>query len=109
MKKVVIAVTAVSLALGFSSLSLAASDIQGDLSNKATVKESANVAIGKGSTANMGSMAVKNSNVKGTVTNKANIEKSANVAIGENVTANMGAVTMQDANVEGDISATMPK
>jgi len=65
------------------------------VSNKSNVKGSANVAIGKGSTANMGSVQIKNSRVKGVISNKSNVKGSANVAIGKGSTANMGSVAIE--------------
>ena len=95
MKKAVIAVAAISLVMGFSSVSFGKSEISGKVMNKAKVDKSANVAIGKGATANMGSVTIKNANIKGMISNNADVSKSANVAIGQGSEASMGSVTVE--------------
>jgi len=65
------------------------------VTNKANINKSVNTAIGKGATANMGSITMENTSVKGTVTNQANINKSVNTAIGENSEASMGSVVLE--------------
>ena len=75
--------------------SFAGSEVSGKVINKAKVKKSANIAIGKGATANMAAVTMKDSKVSGKVINKAKIKKSANIAIGKNAEASMGSVTME--------------
>jgi hypothetical protein len=70
-------------------------DIKGSVTNNATVKEAANVAIGKNTTANMGSVTIKTPTLVEPSCNTANVQKSANVAIGENSTASMGSVAVE--------------
>ena len=69
-----------------------------------TTNAKGNIAIGKGATANMGSVTVKDSSVKGTVTTKAQVKQSLNTAVGEGATANMGSVTVKDSSVKGTVT-----
>ena len=62
--------------------------------NKSKIKNSANIAVGANSTANMGSIVIKDSEVDGTVINKAGIKDSANVASGAYNDANMGTIVI---------------
>ncbi len=71
------------------------SKIEGAVINKSKAKNSANIAIGKNNSANMGSTSIQNSEVKGAVINKSKVKNSANIAIGENNSANMGSVEIQ--------------
>jgi hypothetical protein len=71
------------------------SSVRGKVINKSNVKNAANVAIGKGATANMGSITMNKSSVKGKVINKSNVKNAANVAIGKGSEANMGSVVME--------------
>ena len=93
MKKV-ISVAAGLLFLS-SSMAFAASNVKGVVVNKSNVKDAANVAVGLGNTANMGSIQLKNANVKGVVVNKSNVQDAANVAVGLGNTANMGSVVVE--------------
>jgi hypothetical protein len=79
------------------SITLANSRVKGKVINRAKVKESANLAIGKNSTANMASITLKGSEVGkgGTVLNQADIQKGWNTAKGEKATANMGSITLE--------------
>ena len=92
MRKIFIAL--MILLLG-TSVAFAQSKVSGKVINKSKVDKSANVAIGKGATANMGSVTMKNSQVSGKVINDSKVDKSANVAIGKGSEANMGSVTME--------------
>ncbi len=59
------------------------------------MKNAANIAIGKGNVANMGSVNVEDSKVTGAIINSSNVKNAANIAIGKDNTANMGSVDIQ--------------
>ncbi|MCK5323340.1 MAG: hypothetical protein KAJ45_04305, partial [Desulfobulbaceae bacterium] len=71
------------------------SNIKGVVVNKSNVQGAANVAVGVGNTANMGSIQLKNANVKGVVVNKSNVQGAANVAVGVGNKANMGSIVVE--------------
>jgi hypothetical protein len=91
----------VALAAGFvafSSLALAAgSEIkESAIINAANVTNAANLAIGKGAEANLGTVKIEGSKVeKSAVINASNVSNAANLAIGEKAEANMGSVVIK--------------
>ncbi len=68
---------------------------KGVVVNKSNVQEAANVAVGVGNTANMGSIQLKDTNVEGVVVNKSNVKDAANVAVGVGNKANMGSIVVE--------------
>ena len=77
------------------AMAFAGSDIKGAVINKSDNKGSANIAIGEGNKANMGSTDIENSKVKGAIINQSDNKGSANIAIGKGNEANMGSVNVK--------------
>lgn len=73
----------------------ATSEITGTVVNRATIRNSANIAVGKGNRAAMGSIVIKNSQVEGSITNEAEISDSVNISAGSGNEATMGAITVE--------------
>jgi hypothetical protein len=64
--------------------------------NAANVTNAANLAIGKGAEANLGTVKIEGSKVeKSAVINASNVSNAANLAIGEKAEANMGSVVIK--------------
>jgi hypothetical protein len=64
--------------------------------NAANVTNAANLAIGKGSEANLGTVKIEGSKVeKSAVINASNVSNAANLAIGKDSEANMGSVVIK--------------
>ena len=80
-----------------SSLAFAGSEVKDStITNLSNVNQSANLAIGKGAEANMGTVKIQDSKVeKSKITNLSNVNQSANLAIGEKAEANMGSVVIK--------------
>ena len=78
-----------------AATAFAGSDIKGAVINKSDVKGSANIAIGEGNKAKMGSVGIEGSKVQGAVINKSDVKGSANIAIGKGNEANMGSVDIK--------------
>ena len=78
-----------------ASAVMAETAVKGTVTNKSNVEKSANMALGEGATANMGSVTLQNSKVDGTITNQANVKQSANMALGKGAEANMGSVVAE--------------
>ncbi len=76
------------------------------VSGQACSKKSpcSSIAIGKGATANTGTVTVDGTKGKGSVDTKSNIKQSSNMAIGNRATANMGSVNVQGSNIKGAIN-----
>ncbi len=79
------------------------SKVSGAVINKSKVKNSANIAVGEDSTANMGSTVIEDSDIKGAVINKSKVKNSANIAVGEDSTANMGSTVIEDSDIKGTV------
>ncbi|KJR97330.1 MAG: hypothetical protein VR65_24640 [Desulfobulbaceae bacterium BRH_c16a] len=79
------------------SVNLTNAKIDGKVSNKSTVKQAANIAIGENNTANMGSVNIKGGVVgkTGVITNTSDVKQAANIAIGKGNEASMGSVQVQ--------------
>ncbi|MDP3285493.1 MAG: hypothetical protein Q8M56_13770, partial [Desulfobacterales bacterium] len=92
MKKVLLVIGVLLICV---SMAYAGSDVKGAIINKSDVKNAANVAMGQGAKANMGTVALKDSTVKGAVINKSNVQNAANVAMGQGATAQMGSVDLK--------------
>jgi len=71
------------------------SDISGVVINKFSGSNVTNVAIGKGSEANLGTIKIKGSKIKGVIVNEGSASNVTNVAIGENATANTGSIIIK--------------
>lgn len=71
--------------------------------NKLSGKSLTNIAIGKGSEANLGTVKIIGSNIKGAVINDASGSNMANIAAGTNSKANLGSVTVENSDVKGAI------
>lgn len=77
------------------SVAYAGSDVKGAIINKSDVKGAANVAMGQGATADMGTVKMKDSSLKGAIINKSSVKGAANVAMGQGSKANMGSVVLE--------------
>ncbi|MCD4813768.1 hypothetical protein K8S19_08770 [bacterium] len=100
MKKIIYAVAAI-LVISSSGL------VHADITNDVKVDGSTNIAVKKGSKADMGTIRMKNgvSTAGGDVTNKVTLSKQAlNVAVGENSTASMGSISLKGAKVSGQLN-----
>ena len=93
MKK--IAGLTIGLMLVSAGAALAASDVTGAVINQSNNQGAANVAIGVGNEANLGTVGIQNSQVKGAVINQSNNQGAANVAIGVGNEANMGSTVIK--------------
>lgn len=71
------------------------SDISGVVINKFSGSNVTNVAIGKGSEANLGTIKIKGSKIKGVIVNEGSASNVTNVAIGENATANTSSIIIK--------------
>ncbi|MFH2045350.1 MAG: FecR family protein [Pseudomonadota bacterium] len=71
--------------------------------NSLSEKGLTNIAIGKGSEANLGNVKIKGSNIKGAIINNASGSNMTNIAIGKDSKANLGSVTVEDSDVKGAI------
>ena len=80
-----------------SAVAFAGSEVKDStITNLSNVNQSANLAIGKGAEANMGTVKIQDSKVeKSKITNLSNVNQSANLAIGEKAEANMGSVVIK--------------
>lgn len=67
----------------------------GVVTNRAAIKNSANVAQGKGNLSNMGSVSIRESIIKGSVTNDAEVENATNVSSGTNNSATMSGIVVE--------------
>jgi len=63
--------------------------------NKFSGSNLTNVAIGKGSQANLGAIKIQGSKIKGVIVNEGSASNVTNVAIGENATANTGSIIIK--------------
>lgn len=63
--------------------------------NKFSGKNVTNIAIGKGSEANLGTVKVKGSTIKGAVINDSTATNTSNIAIGTDTRANTGSVVLE--------------
>jgi hypothetical protein len=63
--------------------------------NKFSGKNVTNIAIGKGSEANLGTVRVKGSNIKGAVINDSTATNTSNIAAGTDTKANTGSVVLE--------------
>jgi len=63
--------------------------------NKFSGSNLTNVAIGKGSEANLGAIKIKGSKIKGVIVNEGSASNVTNVAIGENATANTSSIIIK--------------
>ena len=89
---------AVAATLAFSTLAFGAgSEVkESAIINAANVTNAANLAIGKGSEANLGTVKIEGSKVeKSAVINASNVTNAANLAIGKDSEANMGSVVIK--------------
>ena len=88
---------AVAGLFAFASAAFAGSEVKDStITNLSNVNQSANLAIGKGAEANMGTVKIQDSKVeKSKITNLSNVNQSANLAIGEKAEANMGSVVIK--------------
>ncbi|MFO7666600.1 MAG: FecR family protein [Desulfobacterales bacterium] len=71
------------------------SDISGVIINKFSGSNLTNVAIGKGSEANLGAIKIQGSKIKGVIVNEGSASNVTNVAIGENAAANTGSIIIK--------------
>ena len=71
--------------------------------NKLSGKGLTNIAIGKGSEANLGTVKIKGSNIKGAIINDASGSNMTNIAAGTDSKANLGSVTVENSDVNGAI------
>ncbi|MBU1054607.1 MAG: FecR family protein [Proteobacteria bacterium] len=71
--------------------------------NNLSGKGLTNIAIGKGSEANLGTVKIKGSNIKGAIINDASGSNMTNIAIGKDSKANLGSVTVENSDVKGAI------
>ncbi|MBU3947038.1 MAG: FecR family protein [Proteobacteria bacterium] len=71
--------------------------------NKLSGKNLTNIAIGKGSEANLGTVKIQGSNIKGAVINDASGSNMTNIAAGTDSKANLGSVTVENSEVKGAI------
>ncbi len=63
--------------------------------NKFSGNNVTNIAIGKGSEANLGTVKVKGSNIKGAIINDATATNTSNIAVGPDAKANTGSVVIE--------------
>ncbi len=71
--------------------------------NKLSGSNLANIAIGLGSEANLGTVKIKGSNIKGAIINDASGSNMTNIAEGTDSKANLGSVTVENSDVKGTI------
>lgn len=71
--------------------------------NKLSGNGLTNIAIGKGSEANLGTVKIKGSNIKGAIINDASGSNMTNIAMGTDSKANLGSVTVENSDVKGAI------
>lgn len=71
------------------------SDISGVIINKFSGSNLTNVAIGKGSQANLGAIKIQGSKIKGVIVNEGSASNVTNVAIGQDATANTSSVIIK--------------
>ncbi len=71
------------------------SDISGVVINKFSGSNLTNVAIGKGSEANLGAVNIKGSKIKGVIVNEGSASNVTNVAIGEDANANTSSIIIK--------------
>ncbi|MGB5158550.1 FecR family protein [Desulfobacterium sp. N47] len=71
--------------------------------NKLSGKNLTNIAIGKGSEANLGNVKITGSNIKGAIINDASGSNITNIASGTNSKANLGSVKVENSNIKGAI------
>jgi hypothetical protein len=91
-------VLAAAVTVAFSSLAFGAGSQvkESAIINAANVSNAANLAIGKGAEANLGTVKIEGSKVeKSAVINASNVSNAANLAIGEKAEANMGSVVIK--------------
>lgn len=95
-KRVLVTALGMAMVMGVGS-AWAASKIDGKITNKSTVKQAANIAIGENNTANMGTINLKNATVgkSGVITNKSTVKQAANIAIGKGNEASMGSIQVE--------------
>jgi len=73
----------------------AGSDISGVIINKFSGNNLTNIAIGKGSEANLGTIKIEGSKIKGTVVNEGTASNVTNVAIGNGAAANTSSIIIK--------------
>jgi uncharacterized low-complexity protein len=95
MKKIIALAAVAAITIPFSAM--AGSEIKkSTIVNQAKINQSANIAVGTASEANMGSIKIAGSKVKeSTVVNQANVNQSANIAVGTKSEANMGSIKVE--------------
>jgi len=71
------------------------SEVSATIINRAKIKNSTNLAAGRGNRANMGSVQIKNSDVSGVLINEADVSNSANVAVGSDNEASTGSIVIE--------------
>jgi hypothetical protein len=71
------------------------SDISGVIINKFSGSNLTNIAIGKGSEANLGTVKIEGSKIKGAIVNEGSASNVTNVAVGDNASANTSSIVIK--------------
>jgi hypothetical protein len=71
------------------------SDISGVIINKFSGNNLTNIAVGKGSEANLGTVKIEGSKIKGTIVNEGSASNVTNVAVGDNANANTSSIIIK--------------